>query len=106
PLPCDLAAKLRLRLVAKAEQPVAELERRDAVLLVVLGDLVEDALLARLDPLLVGDDRLAALGHSRVALLHVEGLDLLDSVARLRDPDALLDDLVEVDQHTLAQEVV
>src|SRR3712207_7291347 len=43
------------------------------------------SLLARLQPLLVRDDRPAGLGDGRVAPLHVERLDRLDRVALLAD---------------------
>ena len=87
-------------------QPLVQLERRAAVLLVVALDLFEDRVVARLDPLLEANDRLVAARHLGRALEPVELLDRLDRVAVGRGPQRLLDDAVEVDQHLLAQEVV
>ncbi len=83
-----------------------QLERRAAVLLVVALDLLEDRVVAGLDPLLEAHDRLVAARHLGGALEPVELLDRLDRVAVGRGPQRLLDDAVEVDQHLLAQEVV
>ena len=83
-----------------------QLVRRAAVLLVVALDLLEDRVVAGLDPLLEAHDRLVAARYLGGALEAVELLDRLDRVAVGRGPQRLLDDAVEVDQHLLAQEVV
>ena len=87
-------------------QPLVQLERRAAVLLVVALDLLQDRVVAGLDPLLEADDRLVAARHVGDAHEAVELLDRLDRVAVGRGAERLLDDAVEVDEHLLAQEVV
>ena len=87
------------------QQPVAELERRDAVLLVVGGDVVEDLRVAPLEPVLVEHDRVVAGAQVGVAL-EVERLDLLEPVALVREAQPLRDDLVEVDEDLAAEQVV
>ena len=69
-------AELCDRLGAEPEQPVAEEFRRDAVLSVVLVDLPQQRVVARLHPLLECDDRRAAfpdLGFEGTADLIAEG---------------------------------
>ena len=87
------------------EQPVAQQPRRLAVLRVVLLDLMEQRVVARLEPLLVHEDRVAAgleLGFAR----HEERLDVLERVPGMRVAQPLADDLEEVDEDAGAQEVV
>src|SRR3972149_6790784 len=61
---------------------------RDAVLLVVEGDRVEDRGVARLDVALVLDDRGAAVADLPRPLEGKEGLHLLEPVARHRGDEA------------------
>ena len=83
---------------APLEQPVAQEPRRDAVLAVVLVDLAQERVVARLHPLLEDDDRGAAVLHLGLPLEVEEGLQLLQPVARPRGADAVADDAVEVDE--------
>ena len=99
PAPLDLRR-------SQLEQPPMELVERAAVVLVVGADLLEDRVLPRLEPLLERDDRAAPAGHLLPALEAVERLDLLDRVARQREPQRLADDAEEVDEHLAAQQVV
>ena len=104
----EVDAELRLGGRAhRVEQPVAQRERRRAVLLVVGADGFEQLVVGGLQPRLVGDDRSAALAD---ALLETDeavvALELLQRVAVLADLQALADDGVEVDEHPVAQEVV
>ena len=84
---------------ADPEQPLVELVRRAAVLLVVALDLLEDRVVAGLDPLLEADDRLVAARDVSRALEAVELLDRLDRVALDRGAERLLRHAVEVDEH-------
>ena len=99
----------------EALQPIAQAQGGDAVVAVVLRDVVEDALrrlvvavrpeLAGLDEL---HDRLVALLHVAGAhvIAHVERLELLDRVRRRADPQRPADDRVEIDEHALSQQGV
>ena len=99
--------RLRLRRVPGplGQQPVAELHRRDAVLLVVGGDVVEDLRVAAHEPVLVHHDRVVARLQVGVPL-EVERLDVLEPVVLVRDAQPLRDDLVEVDEDLAAEQVV
>ena len=69
------------RLGAPLEQPVAQQQRRQAVLAVVLVDLAQQRVVARLHPLLEDDDRGAAVLHLRPPREVEETLQLLQPVA-------------------------
>ncbi len=95
------------------QQPVAQLEGGDAVVLVVVGDLGDErsglvvaALGAGGGELVVDDDALRAPLDLALAGVHVEGLELLDRVRALRHPDAGSHDGVEVDEDAVAQQLV
>ena len=88
------------------EQPVAQQTRRDAVLAVVLVDLVEQRLLAGLHPLLEDHDRGAAVLHLRLPLEVEERLHLLQPVAPARGAEAVADDLEQIDEDAAAEQVV
>ena len=96
----------RERLGAPLEQPVAQEPRRDAVLVVVLVDLAQERVVARLHPLLEDDDRGAAVLHLGLALEVEERLHLLQPVARPRGADAVADDAEQVDEDVAAEQVV
>ena len=98
--------ELRESLRTPLEQPVAQQERRDAVLPVVRVDLVEQRLLARLHPLLEDDDRGAAVLHLGLSLEVEEVLELLQPVAGPRGANAVADDFVEVDEDAAPKQVV
>jgi hypothetical protein len=82
--PRDLAAEPLDRLGATLEQPAVQQPGRAAVVVVVALDRLEQPGVAGVEELLEGEDRVSALGHG-LALVHVEGLDLLDRVVRLGD---------------------
>ena len=88
------------------QQPAVQLVERAAVLLVVGADRVEDVLRARLQPLLERDGRAAPAADVLRALEAVELLDLLDRVAVEREPERLLRDPIEVDEHLAAEQLV
>ena len=96
----------RERLRAPLEQPVAQEPRRDAVLVVVLVDLAQERVVARLHPLLEDDDRGAAVLHLGLPLEVEERLHLLQPVARPRGADAVADDAEQVDEDVAAEQVV
>ncbi len=98
---------------ALGEQPVAQHPRGHAVVAVVDGDLVDQAGcfvvplgVAGGHELVVDDDRVGGVGDRGVAGLHVEGLELLDRVGALGDPDRRAHHGVQVDEHALAQQLV
>ena len=125
----DVLARLRVRrraqprLARMADEPVAQAQRRHAVIAVVVGQVVEDLLCrgaraqprravatviaqcARLD---VPDDRVVALLHVAGAHLvaHVQRLELLDGVGPRADTQSAADDGVEIDEHAVAQQTV
>ena len=103
--PRDRDAEPRLRLLPPLEQPVAQEQGREAVLLVVALDPVEDLLVALVHPALVGDDRVVA-APELLGRLHEELAHLLDRVARVRDPERLARDRVQVDEGLAAEELV
>ncbi len=74
--------------------------------MVVLVDLAQERVVARLHPLLEDHDRGAAVLHLRLPLEVEEGLELLQPVARPRGAEAVADDAVEVDEDLAAEEVV
>ena len=88
------------------EQPAVQLVERDAVLLVVVADPVEERVVAGLEPRLEGGHRLAPAPDLGRALEAEELLDLLDRVARHRRAQRLLRHAEEVDEHLAAEEVV
>jgi hypothetical protein len=96
---------LRRLTCSQRKEPVPELERRDAVLLVVRGDLVQDPRLVALEPLLVEHDRVVPRAEIGVAL-EVEGLDLLEPVALVREAQSLRHDFIEIDEDLAAKQVV
>ena len=99
-------AELRQGFAAPLEQPVAEREGGEAVLLVVVGDRVEDRAVARLDVALVLDDRRAAVLDLGVPVEAEKRLDLLEPVTRTDATQPALDHLVEVDEDAAPQQVV
>ena len=80
--------------------------RRDAVLAVVLVDLVEERLVARSASTLEDHDRGAAVLDLRLPLEVEERLDLLQPVARPRGAEAVADDREQVDEDAAAEQVV
>ncbi len=94
------------RLGTALEQPVAQGERGDAVLLVVGGDRVQDRPVACLDVALVLDDRRTAVLDLGLPLEVEERLDLLEPVPLDRRRQAALDHLVEIDEDAAAEQVV
>jgi hypothetical protein len=101
------------------EQPVAQPQRGDAVVSVVVGDGLEAP--PPLGPLaLVGRGELRTrlgvlgdgLGPARHPALiaqfvaHVERFELLDRVGARADPQSSTHDRVEVDEHVLAQQLI
>ncbi len=103
--PRDRDAEPRLRLLPPLEQPAAQEQVREAVLLVVALDPVEDLLVALGYPALVGDDRVVA-APELLGRLHEELAHLLDRVARVRDPERLPRDREQVDEGLAPQELV
>ena len=101
----DLDCVLRGGLVALREQPVAQLERGEAVLLVVGGDRVEASLVAVVEPALELDHGLVPGADVGLAL-EEELLDVLQPVRLDAGAQALADDLEQVDEHLAAQELV
>ena len=83
-----------------------QLQGRDAVLLVVEPDALEQRVVAGVEPGLERLHRLGAARDVRAALELVERLHLLDRVARHRRAQRLPRDAVEVDEHLAAEEVV
>ena len=85
---------------AALEQPVAQHQRRVAVLLVVVARSRRGAL-RRPSRATARTRRSSRRPRSRAVsrCVHVEGLDLLDRVARLRDPQRPARRPVEVDEH-------
>ena len=105
--PARVGPLARHQLGASLLQPVAEHEGGDAVLAVVRGDVVEELLVARLQPALVREHRVERHRDPvRVAGQGVEGLHLLDRVRLGADADALADDPVEVHEDLRAEEDV
>ena len=88
------------------DQPVAQLLGRDAVDAVVVLDLVEDRLVAFLEPALVGDDRAAGGLHLAGALDAGEDLERLDRIVGLGREHPAAHHRVEVDEAPLAQQPV
>ena len=103
--PRDRDSEPRLRFVSAFEQPAAQEQVREAVLLVVALDPVEDLLVALGHPALIGDDRVVA-APELLGRLHEELAHLLDRVARVRDPERLPRDREQVDEGLAAQELV
>ena len=103
--PRDRDAEPRLRLLPPLEQPVAQEQVREAVLLVVALDPVEDRLVALGHPALVGDDRVVA-APELLGRVHEELAHLLDRVARVRDAERLPRHRVQVDEGLAPQELV
>ena len=99
-------AVCRLPLGAAGLEPVAQQQRGLAVDAVVRLDVVEDVLLARLDPLLVLHDARPRVDDLAVAGRQVEHLELLDRQRRQADGEALAHHAVEVDEDPAAQQVV
>ena len=91
---------------SQAHEPVAELAGGDAVARVVIGDLLQERVVAFLAPTLVPDDAVARGLDLCVALARVKDLQVLDGVAGLGNHDGLPDHPVEVDQLAPAQQVV
>src|SRR3990170_1940574 len=87
-------------------QPAAQQPGRDAVVAVVVGEILQVSRIAIARPGLVLDDAEARLGDRALALGHVELLDALDRVRLDRGPDPLPHDLVEVHEHLAAQDPV
>jgi hypothetical protein len=102
----ELDLEGRLRLLAEALQPGAQLPDRDAVVAVVGGEVLENAGVAALHPPLVLDEGEARPGLGPLPPGHVELLDLLERVRLLGHPHAVADDPVEVDEHAAAEEAV
>ena len=87
-------------------QPVAQPEGRHAIVAVVGGKVVEMALLAVMQPVLVLHDAEAGPRHAALAVEAEEVLDLLERVRLDRGPDALADDPVEVHEDAAAEQPV
>ena len=90
----------------EAQEPVMQQIGRTAVVFVVVANLAQQIVFARLAPLFVIDDAGAGAGHFPFALGHVEGFDVLDRIARLGYADGFAHDLVEIDESFLAQQLV
>ena len=99
--PRDLA-----QLAAPDLQPVAQPQRRHAVDLVVRADAVEQGRVARLEPVLVPDDRRRPVLQLAFARRQIERLQPLEAVALLRHAHALAHDAVQVDEDIGAQQPV
>ena len=85
---------------------------RADVVAVVGGDPLQDVVVALDQPAFVGDDRRQGIGDV-VGLVPrtpgsspVEGLELLDGITALADPQTLADNAVEVDEHLAPQQAV
>lgn len=72
------------------------------------GGGIRSTALAQLDVVHVGDDRIGGVRDLAVAveLAHVEGFELLQTVRRRTDPDALLDHRIQIDEHVATQQFV
>ena len=97
------------------QQPVAQPQRGDAVVPVVLGDLVELRLPGGRVPRVAQVARLGVLGdrvgrgrHLALPRLvaHVEGFELLQRVRAAAHPQAAAHGRVQVDEHAVAQQLV
>src|SRR5918992_2005129 len=95
-----------LKLFSSPLQPPLEVAQRDAVIAVVLLEVSQDPIVSGLEVPLVLDQGGALLRYPVVSLPHVERLESLDGVRLLRDAQRLPHDLVEVDEHLSAKEVV
>ena len=111
-------------LAGEPEQPVAQPQRRHAVVAVVVGEVVEHVLRGRRADEPGGrvelpggeqfagahvlEDRVAARLHLGLAQLgaHVERLELLDRVRPAAHPHRPLHDRVEVDEHAVGEQLV
>ncbi len=82
------------------------MRRREAVVLVVKGDLVEQPLVARLEPVLVGNDAAGGVDDLGRSLAAVERLEFLQRIRLGPDPNGLPDYPIQVDEHPAAQELV
>ena len=98
----------------QAQQPVAQPQRGEAVVLVVVADGFQDpgggsgVVLQRVAVLGVGDHRGPRVLHVPAAqvLAHVEGFEFLDGVGAFGDQQRVPDGVVEVDQQAVAQPLV
>ena len=88
------------------DEPVAQQQRGEAVVAVVVADLVEQRDLAGLAVPVVDDDAVAARDNLRRAGRHVEALEALDRVARLADAHRLAHHPVQVHHAVRAQQLV
>src|SRR5207247_1970514 len=70
-------------------QPGPQLPDGQTVIPVVRRDITKDRRPPRLQPLFVGDEREAGMGHRPLARRHVQLLDLLQRVRLVRDPHPL-----------------
>src|SRR3954452_24873213 len=104
----EVDSELRSRLHAHPlPQPVAQRERRAAILLVIGTDRLQQRGLAALEPVLIGHDRATALTDRGLrADEAVMALEVLERIALLADLEALADDAVEVNQHLPAQQLI
>ena len=101
-------------LVGAGEQPVAQAQRGEAVVLVVVGDGVELGLGGirlpgpeQVSGVGVLGDRVGGIVDALTVLVaHVERFELLDRIAARAHPQALLDHGVEVHEHVVAEQVV
>ena len=101
--PSETAARLRLAL----EQPVPQLQRRVAVLLVVPLDGLQDRVVAGFQPPRELDDRFPASGHRAfTGVRHEKRPNLLQRISVVRHPHRLSHDAKEVDEHLPPEEIV
>ena len=96
--PRELPPVLGLGLGPPLEQPVPEEQRREAVLLVVGADRLQELVAAGVAPLLVEEHRVRAALDLGLAAVEVEALDVLQRVGRVRGAQRVPDDGEEVDE--------
>ncbi len=89
------------------EQPVSAQSGRAAVEFIVGRNFVEERLVAEPAPTLIHDDAVSSgFDLSPSTSLQVEGLQVLDRIARLRRADRFVHHAVEIDELAAAQDVV
>src|SRR5579862_180540 len=91
---------------AQREKPTPQQQRRAAIDLVIVRDLLEQVRLAQAPPLLVDDDAGRGGFHLALAAGHVERFEILDRVAWFGDPHGLANDAVEIDEFSLPEQIV
>ena len=94
------------RFLGAFDEPVSQEKRGEAVVPIVVAQIVQERALAGLTKAVIDNKAIAPGRNRRGASGHVEALKVLDRIARLTDPHALAHHAIEIHHAVCAQNLI